>query len=69
MRTCPHSPACPSAQASDREAAHPVITYPQQGWGLCCNGIIRFEDTGLLLPDGSIIPPYRPTPHTTGAAA
>ncbi|MFF8601908.1 DUF5999 family protein [Streptomyces sp. NPDC015232] len=32
---------------------------------LLCNGIVRFEDTGELLPDGRIIAPCR----TAGAAA
>lgn len=69
MRTCSHSPVCPSAQAPDCEAAHLVVSYPEQGWGLCCNGVICFEDTGLLLPDGSTIAPHRPRPHTTGTVA
>ena len=27
-----------------------------------CNGVIVFEDTGDLLPDGRIIPPHRTLP-------
>jgi hypothetical protein len=38
------------------EAAH-----PEQGWSLLCNGFLQCEDTGGLLPDGSVIPPHRPT--------
>ncbi|MER6481409.1 DUF5999 family protein, partial [Streptomyces filamentosus] len=25
-----------------------------------CNGVLLFEDTGELLPDGTIVPPHRP---------
>ncbi|MFC7216810.1 DUF5999 family protein [Streptomyces polyrhachis] len=57
---CPHQPACPSALSADREAAHPVAHHPEQGWSLLCNGVLLFEDTGELLPDGSIIAPHRP---------
>jgi hypothetical protein len=37
-----------------------VASYPQQGWSLLCNGVVVFDDTGELLPDGSDIPPHRP---------
>ena len=58
---CPHSPPCPDASAPDREAAHTVVSHPEQGWSLLCNGIVIFEDTGELLPDGESIAPHRPT--------
>lgn len=58
---CQHQPPCPSAQAADREAAHVVVSHPEQGWSLLCNGLVLFEDTGVLLPDGQIISPHRPT--------
>jgi uncharacterized protein DUF5999 len=58
---CPHSPPCPDASAPDREAAHTVVSHPEQGWSLLCNGIVIFEDTGELLPDGASIAPHRPT--------
>ncbi|MET3985644.1 hypothetical protein ABIC27_003522 [Streptomyces sp. PvR034] len=57
---CQHQPACPSADSADREAAHPVANHPEQGWSLLCNGVLLFEDTGELLPDGQIIAPHRP---------
>ncbi|AYV26604.1 hypothetical protein EES41_07685 [Streptomyces sp. ADI95-16] len=57
---CKHQPACPSADSADREAAHPVANHPEQGWSLLCNGVLLFEDTGELLPDGQIIAPHRP---------
>jgi hypothetical protein len=58
---CPHSPPCPGAFAPDREAAHTIVIHPEQGWSLLCNGIVIFEDTGVLLPDGASIAPHRPT--------
>jgi hypothetical protein len=57
---CQHQPACPSADSADREAAQPLVSHPEQGWSLLCNGVVLFEDTGELLPDGQIIDPHRP---------
>lgn len=51
-RACRHSPACPSVDAPDRDAAHVLVAHPEQGWSLLCNGIVLFEDFGELLPDG-----------------
>ncbi|GAA4097367.1 DUF5999 family protein [Nonomuraea sp. NPDC050663] len=56
---CQHQPLCPAADSLDREAAHVVNSHPDQGWSLLCNGVIMFEDTGLLLPDGSVVAPHR----------
>jgi hypothetical protein len=56
---CPHQPQCPPASAPDCEAAHVVASHPEQGWSLLCNGVVVFEDTGDLLPDGRIITPHR----------
>ena len=64
---CHHQPPCPDAVATDREAARVVARHPQQGWSLLCNGILLFDDTGELLPDGSVIPPHRPTDHLLAA--
>src|SRR6185437_14621761 len=44
-RMCPHTPPCPDASAPDREAAHTVVSHPEQGWSLLCNGVVIFEDT------------------------
>ncbi|KWX02225.1 hypothetical protein LI90_3268 [Carbonactinospora thermoautotrophica] len=33
--------------------------HPEQGWSLLCNGVVLFEDTGELLPDGTAVPPSR----------
>ena len=60
LAMCQHQPPCPSADSADREAAHLVAHHPEQGWSLLCNGLLLFEDTGELLPDGQIIAPHRP---------
>jgi len=57
---CQHQPLCPSAESADRESARLVAHHPEQGWSLLCNGVLLFEDTGELLPDGRIIAPRRP---------
>ncbi|MFB9358049.1 hypothetical protein DMB66_06995 [Actinoplanes sp. ATCC 53533] len=65
---CQHLTSCPSAEAVDREAARIVATFPEQGWSLLCNGVIVFEDTGELLPDGRTIAPHRgPAVHALAA--
>ncbi|PWI45672.1 DUF5999 family protein [Streptomyces sp. ICBB 8177] len=56
---CQHQPQCPSADSADREAAHIAAHHPEQGWSLLCNGVLLFEDTGELLPDGRVIAPHR----------
>lgn len=58
---CPHRPPCPAADAPDREAARTISYHPEQGWSLLCNGIVLFDDTGELLPDGGVVAPRRPT--------
>ncbi|MCX4554271.1 DUF5999 family protein [Streptomyces sp. NBC_01500] len=62
---CTHTPKCPTAASSDREAAHVVAAHPEQGWSLLCNAVLLFEDTGELLPDGQIIDPHRPLAAAT----
>ncbi|MDQ0790237.1 MULTISPECIES: DUF5999 family protein [Streptomyces] len=66
---CQHKPACPSAQATDREAATVVSAHPDQGWSLLCNGVVLFDDTGEILPDGKIVAPRRVTGVVACAAA
>ena len=61
---CSHWPPCPSADHPDRDAARTVAFHPEQGWSRLCNGVIVFEDTGLLLPDGRAVAPR----HSTRAA-
>jgi hypothetical protein len=57
---CQHKPACPPADALDHDAARLVAFHPEQGWGLLCNGVVVFDDTGELLPDGRSVPAHRP---------
>jgi hypothetical protein len=66
---CPHRPPCPPADHPDREAAYSVAAHPEQGWSLLCNGVVLFDDTGQLLPDGRAIPPRRPTHDRLPVAA
>nr|WP_239091841.1 DUF5999 family protein [Streptomyces sp. SID14478] len=65
---CQHQPSCPTADSADREAAFPVAHHPEQGWSLLCNGVLLFEDTGELLPNGTIIAPHRPLAAVVTAA-
>ncbi len=67
--TCQHSPHCPAAEADDRDAARVVAGHPEQGWSLLCNGVLLFEDTGELLPDGQIVAPHRPVALAAGSTA
>lgn len=64
---CEHQPSCPSAETSDREAARVVIACPEQGWWRLCNGVLLFEDTGKLLPDGRIVAPHRMASAAVGS--
>jgi hypothetical protein len=32
-----------------------VVSHPEQGWYLLCNGIVLFDDGGEILPDGRTI--------------
>ncbi|MFF8910949.1 DUF5999 family protein [Streptomyces olivaceoviridis] len=66
---CTHTPTCPTADSADREAAIVVAHHPEQGWSLLCNGVLVFDDTGELLPDGSVVAPHRPTGTIALAAA
>ncbi|MFF2721975.1 DUF5999 family protein [Streptomyces sp. NPDC058011] len=65
---CQHTPPCPSAEAADHEAAKVVLCDDVLGFARLCNGVIRFEDTGELLPDGTPIAPHR-SGHVRQAAA
>jgi hypothetical protein len=64
---CSHQTPCPSAAAPDRAAAHTVACHPEQGWSLLCNGVVLFDDTGELLPDGRVIGPRSPIDHRVAA--
>jgi hypothetical protein len=43
----------------DRDAAHTIAFHPEQGWSLLCSGVIVFDDTGEILPDGRVVHPRR----------
>jgi hypothetical protein len=59
---CTHQPICPTAANPDRDAARVVCSQPGQGWSLLCNGVVVFDDTGELLPDGEVVAPRRVLP-------
>ena len=52
---CHHDIHCPEATSDARDLARVVSSHPEQGWSLLCNGVVLFEDTGELLPDGKSI--------------
>ena len=52
---CRHNPPCPTIDATDRDAAHVLVSHPEQGWSLLCNGVVLFEDSGEILPDGHCV--------------
>jgi len=54
---CKHQPRCPDAAAPDRMAARVTASHPGQGWSLLCNGVVLFDDAGMLLPGGQVIVP------------
>ena len=66
---CPHQPPCPPADRPDRGAARTIARCPGQGWSLLCSGVIVFDDTGELLPDGRAVPPRQPSHIPWPAAA
>jgi Family of unknown function (DUF5999) len=49
---CSHEPHCPGAYDRDHGAARAVSCHPEQGWSLLCNGVVLFDDTGDIQPDG-----------------
>jgi hypothetical protein len=65
---CTHQPLCPSAASPDHSAAHTTAAHPEQGWSLLCNGVIVFDDSGELLPDGRAVAPSATTHPITFAA-
>jgi len=53
-------PNAPPSDAADHDAARVVAAHPEQGWSLLCTGVVLFDDTGELLPDGQALAPHRP---------
>jgi hypothetical protein len=39
-----------------------VASHHEQGWYLLCNGVVVFDDTGELAPDGHMTEPRRARP-------
>jgi hypothetical protein len=69
---CNHQPECPAAEATDHGAARVIVAHPEQGWSLLCNGVVLFDDTGELLPNGraqspSTLPALRHRPVVAAA--
>src|SRR5690348_15496851 len=62
LTACHHFPRCPAATAPGCAAARTVAAHPEQGWSLLCNGVVLFDDTGALRPDGSAVAPARGRP-------
>ncbi|MET7800488.1 DUF5999 family protein [Streptomyces decoyicus] len=56
---CQHQPACPDFNSTDCAAARSVTQHHEQGWSLLCNGVVLLCDTGVICPDGRIVPPHR----------
>lgn len=72
---CLHNPPCPPADAPDADAARVTAHHEEQGYSRLCNGVITFNDTGELLPDGDaesgvrVVEPHRgPARHRLVAA-
>jgi len=66
---CAHVPPCPGAADTDHDAAKVIAAHPEQGWSLLCNGVVTFDDTGELLPDGGVVAPHRPAAQAQGVVA
>jgi hypothetical protein len=61
---CTHTPPCPTAQAPDHAFARVMVRQDDIGWSLLCNRVIVFDDTGEILPDGTVLAPDRAGPRT-----
>jgi hypothetical protein len=55
------------ASVPQRLAACSSVQHPEQGWTLLCNGVILFDDGGLLLPNGAAVAPPASRPRTRAA--
>jgi hypothetical protein len=38
-------------------AARLMVSHPEQGWSLLCNGVVLFDDAGVMLPGGQEVGP------------
>ncbi|WP_158847548.1 DUF5999 family protein [Saccharothrix deserti] len=54
---CQHQPPCPSGTDANGQNARIVTSHPEQGWYLLCNGVVLFDDGGLMLSDHRVVAP------------
>ncbi|MET8760051.1 DUF5999 family protein [Lentzea sp. NPDC004782] len=54
---CQHEPHCPAAEDPRGQWAEIAVSHPEQGWYLLCNGIVLFDDGGLMLPGHRVVAP------------
>ena len=67
---CTHSPTCPDLDAADCCTAQVVADHHgDQGWCRLCNGVILFDDSGLLMPDGRAVAAPAGSPRPLPSAA
>lgn len=52
---CDHQPSCPSGTDQNGVRARIVAGHPEQGWYLLCNGVVLFDDSGEILPNGDSV--------------
>ncbi|WP_158842537.1 DUF5999 family protein [Saccharothrix deserti] len=52
---CQHEPRCPSGTDSNGQWARITTSHPEQGWYLLCNGVVLFDDGGLMLSDHRVV--------------
>jgi len=46
-----------------------VACHPEQGWSLLCNGVVLFDDAGVLVLGGPVTSPGRASVTSPGRAA
>ena len=66
---CHHVTPCPDVTSEARDLAAVVSSHPEQGWSLLCNGVILFDDSGLLMPDGRAVAAPAGSPQPLPSAA
>jgi Family of unknown function (DUF5999) len=45
-----------------------MASHPEQGWSLLCNGVVLFDDAGVLVLDGPVTSPGHASVPTPGHA-
>jgi hypothetical protein len=51
---CRHDRPCPTAAATDREAAAAIMRGDVQGWAQLCNGLLLFEVMSISQSQGLV---------------